>query len=279
MKTKTITRILFITTFFIIFTATIFIKLDFFGGGFVFLDKEEPVSYNLVEPTKEELLQVEARLGTIFGMNEKDYDSGTDNMYEHLFEWNWLAEVAPEYNNEIEEYIELRMRTITSTGQGAWNYTVYENDPLGRFDKIPEYAYDENGVVDESLLNDIKGLNLGKIVLGHNVFSGRYIDWLVEGVWNGKIDHDTFFELEDGTKCYYHKGFYFTPEGVSGRGGPIFEAEIESVTPIGDLKYEVKYSVPDENDEIWRRGTATIAMKEASNGFRFWSIYSIKNDK
>ena len=68
------------------------------------------------------------------------------------------------------------------------------------------------------------------------------------------------------------------PKYYWGRGGGIFvRATVRSLTPVGDNKYLLVYTVsddlPSEDDECYG---ATIAMKESEEGFRFWSVFSIE---
>ena len=54
-----------------------------------------------------------------------------------------------------------------------------------------------------------------------------------------------------------------------------FSAEIYDVTALENNKYKVKFVLIDDFNEPAYYTTAVVGMKEAQNGFRFWSIYSI----
>lgn len=61
-----------------------------------------------------------------------------------------------------------------------------------------------------------------------------------------------------------------------GRGGGVFyETKILEMTELDGYRYELKLDVLDSSDEHACFATAVVGMKESSNGFRFWSIYSI----
>ena len=115
--------------------------------------------------------------------------------------------------------------------------------------------------------------------IGYNKFSAEYIDWLVEDVWNGKVDHATFFEFEDGTKLYYHDSYYYTPALVGDRGGGVFfSPHIESLTPLENNLFKLEYHLSDDINRCASRNMAVIGLKEKNDGSRFWSIFSIDYD-
>ena len=234
----------------------------------------EEITYKLVEPTAEELEDVNDRLKYIFGMFYGEYDYITDDIYSELFSVNKLDFVYPEYYDEVTEYIAPPLSSGYQ-GEPRWDEVVYEEDPLGMFGEIPREAYDESGIFDIKLANK---LDYGALI-GYNKFSAPYIDWLVEGVWNGKADHEKVHTSSFRTTCYYKDGFYYTPEIVFDRGGIMFESCGIETIPLEDNKYEYRYYVLGDEELEPDYYTATIAMKESSNGFRFWSIYSIKKDK
>ena len=236
--------------------------------------------YKIVTPTQTEIEKIYDRMLPILAMHHSDYNCHSDNIYYDLFDFSLVDYVYPWYEDEVTKYIAEPL-IHSSFGIPMWYVLVNENDPLGKFPKIPEEGYDENGNVDEDIIYNLRGYAYDELIVGHNKHSGAYIDWLVEGVWNGKIDHETFFEFEDGTLCYYHDGFYYTQEIANGgRGGGIMcDPVIESVTPIKDGKYEIKYTVESDAEEPWYSVTAVIAMKESQDGFRFWSIYSIDTEE
>lgn len=238
--------------------------------------------FRFVAPTQQELSEIVPRLDPILSMFHKDYDCTKDNIYEYMFHYDHLDYVYPEYDSEIEAFV-AEPFGVSDAGFVFWyEYGIPENDPLGKFPKIRDEIYDENGNVNEDLAWDLletETLYYRDLIIGHNKFSGKYIDWLVEGVWNGKADHETFMKFEDETKLYYHDGFYYTPEGISGRGDGIFYYPIiDKTTPLEDEKYEIVYRLYDAGDKYFSTNKAVIGMKETPEGFRFWSIYSIDYD-
>lgn len=238
------------------------------------------LTYKIVPATEQEIEEIGDRLYIAVGMYFDDYDYTVDNIYNSLFEYNKLGYIEPKYDQEVTQYI-CEPFFYTDYGLACWDEVITEEDPLSRFGEIPAEIYDENGNYNEDVAFKISNsMARGEeLRIGYNRFSGEYIDWLVEGVWNGKADHDTFFEFEDGTLCYYYDGDYYTPEFFpDGRGGPMFLPDVISVTPLPDNKYEVIYNVKEELDEPMFYGKVTVAMKEADNGFRFWSIFSIDYD-
>ena len=226
--------------------------------------------YRTVTPTKEELESDEIlyRLDNIFSSYFKDYDCTKEDMYDSLFKYNYLTYVVPMYPEEIAQMMEFER-----SGKPHGLETFYEKDPLGYFGETTENAVDKDGIVYD-------GVKDGTLI-GHHRYSAKYIDWIVEGIWNGKVNHDKLFVFEDGSKCYYHDGYYYLPEEATAIGGGTFHiTEIKDVTPIGDNKYEVKYAVYNYyddygDDEPYLNATSVISMKEAEDGFRFWSILSI----
>lgn len=108
-----------------------------------------------------------------------------------------------------------------------------------------------------------------------------FADWVVDGVWNGKINHKDYFEFESThTKLYYHNGYYYTVIVCGDKGGPGVWTILDNVniTKIDDYKYEISYGVEDENGRLYGAGKAIVGLKESKDGFRFWSIYSIDYD-
>ena len=239
--------------------------------------------YRLVTPTEEEISEIIPRMDYLFSMFHYDYDCTKDNIYEYMFDYDHLGYVYPHYDEEFKEFIAEPFLVSETSGYMFWDECgIPENDPLGKFPKIPDGAYDENGDVSEELameLREKEGLYWRDVVIGHNKFSGEYIDWLVEGVWNGKADHDTFMVFEDETRLYYYDGNYYTPECAGDRGGGVFFGPtIDSITPLEDGKYEIIYQLYDVGDEYFSTSKAVIGMKETPEGFRFWSIYSLDFD-
>ncbi len=244
--------------------------------------QHEALSYTVVEPTKEEIDGIEVRLRALLGNRFENYDCRKSDVYSYIFEWGYLNYADPGCGEEAEKYIACPMDNPQYDGN-VWFSYVYSNDPQGYFDPIPDGFCDEEGNVDWSVTYEYPEAT----TLGHLKFSGEYVDWLVQGVWNGKTDHETFFKFGDeyepgeyGTELYYHNGYYYTPHRIFGLGGPQFWSEVESVEAVGDGKYEVAFNTSiDEDDVPEYLGKAVVAMKESSNGFRFWSIYSIEYER
>ncbi len=243
-----------------------------------FAKKQE---YKLVTPTQEELDEIAVRLDPILSMCSSDYDCQKDNIYEILFSYDHLDYAYPEYDDEVAEYIAKPLVVNTENNFYLWDVSgIYHKDPLNKF-AIPDEVYDEDGKVDYDKITEL--YSDGNIVaIGHNMFSGAYIDWLVEGVWNSKADHESFFEFEDGTLLYYYDGNYYTPELLGGRGGGIMNKPyVQEITPLGDNKYKMIYYRNDGDDYIdkpvynkWYE--TVIGLKETQDGFRFWSIFEFK---
>ena len=239
----------------------------------------EKLTYTIVEPTQEELDGIEEKLCALLGNRSDNYNCTENNVYEYIFEWGNLNYASPKYDKEAAKYISEPMDN-PDYDRDVWFSYVYDNDPRGLFGKLPDELFDENGNYDESRQFLLKEGTL----LGYTIFPGRYVDWLIEGVWNGKVNHESFMQFgieyapgEYSTELYYHSGYYYTPYKIFGLGGPEFWSEIREITPTGDGKYEVKFDttmMEDSPPDYF--GTAIVAMKEASNGFRFWSIYSIE---
>ena len=239
-------------------------------------------AYRMVMATEEELSEIVPRLDPILSMFHRDYNCEKDNIYEYMFQINMLDYVYPEYDEEVEKFI-AEPYSVSDVGFMFWYESdIPQNDPLLKFGKIPEQVFNESGSVDTEVAYDYyteQGAEWYEMIVGHNKFSGEYIDWLVEGVWNGKVDHDSFMEFEDKTRLYYHDGNYYTPWYLLDRGGGIFfSPAIDSITPLNDGRYEVLYTLYDEVDEKLSENKAVIGMKETPEGFRFWSIYSIDYD-
>ena len=238
--------------------------------------------YKLVKATKEDFDKIIYQLEPILAMYLDDYNYETENPYDNLFYFNVLDWVYPACEEEIEKYIAEPLEK-DSNEYGTfrdWSEYVAENDPLGKFGTIPLGIYDETGCVDEYLAYELEGVNPYDVVIGYNKYSGEYIDFLVEGVWNGKVDHKTFFELEN-SRCYYYNGFYYTPEMVGDRGGPgiVYYLYLNSITALEDNKYRVEYVRYDDNHRYDSSAVAVLGLKETKDGFRFWSIYELEQDK
>ena len=241
--------------------------------------------YKLVEATQEDFDKIIYQLEPILAMYLDDYNYETENPYDNLFYFNVLDWVYPACEEEIEKYIAEPLKKH-SNEYGTfrdWHEMIAQEDPLGKFGKIPEGAYDESGVYDEYRAKECITLeNYKKDVIGHFKYEGEYIDFLVEGVWNGKVDHETFFEFEN-SRCYYHDGFYYTPEWGGDRGGNIVDSFVylNSITPLENNKYRIEFArhYDDYFGTTVSCAVAVLGLKETKDGFRFWSIYELEQDK
>ena len=243
--------------------------------------------YKLVTPTQEEFDEIAVRLNPILSMFLFDYDCEKDNIYEFLFGNDHLAYVYPEYDEQVAEFIAKPLAVKVENNLWFWEVVgIYEDDPLKIF-PISEVSYDENGNLDldKAYAFCRDGISYTRsAIIGHNMFSGAYIDWLVEGVWNGKANHDTYmqFDNENPTQIYYYDGNYYTPEYPMDRGGGIMNRPyIQKITPLGDNKYKMIYYKNDGDDysdepvyNMWYE--TVIGLKETQDGFRFWSIFEFK---
>lgn len=233
--------------------------------------------YHLVTPTQEELDEIAVRLDPILSMYLSDYDCEKDNIYQVLFSYDHLDYVYPKYDNEVAEYIAKPLVVNSENNFCLWDISgIYGKDPLNKF-SIPDEVYDEDGNVNFDRVEELYS-DGNHVAIGYNIFSGAYIDWLAEGVWNNKTDHEAFFEFEDGTLLYYYDGNYYTPELWGGRGGGIMNTlQIQKVTPLEDSKYEIVYYIThDVEPDYYCK--AVIGLKENADGFRFWSIFRIDFD-
>lgn len=248
----------------------------------------EPVKkqeYKLVTPTQEEFDEITERLGPILSMFFFDYDCKKDNIYEFLFSYDHLGYVYPEYDDEVTEYIAKPLAIYSKNNTRFWDVVgIYEDDPLKVF-PISDVSYDENGNLDLDKAYEFcrNGITYSRsAVIGHNMFSGAYIDWLVAGVWNGIVNHDTYmqFENENPTQIYYYDGNYYTPEYPLDRGGGIMNKPyIQEITPLGDNKFKMIYYKNDGygDEPVYNMWYETvIGLKENQDGFRFWSVFEIK---
>ena len=243
------------------------------------LPEDEP-TYKIVTPTMEEIEELHSKYNDVFSYGPANYNCETDNTYDKLTWMFFLDCVVPEYMEEIKQYITQPFVERGSATLNSWEKTVHENDPLGYFDEIPEACRDENGIVQMDLVYKYRDeINDSEpVVIGYNMIPAPFFDWLIEGVWNGKVNHDAMIELKN-TLCYYYDGFYYVQvlSADIGRGGG-YRAEVHSITDKGNGKYEVVYSVIDimgEEEKVEYVGKAEMALKESKDGFRFWSIYKM----
>ncbi len=201
---------------------------------------EERLTYELVFPSQEEIDSLEEEFKWILGTRNYDYDSSVESIYAELYHLNSLdARLVPEYGEKIEQYISPSVGIDENAGTPYWREFV-EAD----------------------------------IYPAHYRYDAKFVDWLIEGVWNGKVDHEYTYDYNDGSVCVYEDGYYCST-GVTFDSGTVdYPAKIGNVAYCYDYKYEVNYSVLRSIGFI-EYGTAVMALKEASNGFRFWSIYSI----
>ena len=242
------------------------------------VSEQEKLGYKLIEPQWDDFQLIPNDLDYILSMFQSDYDCTKDDIYDYLFSYNHLDYVYPNYFRDITFVSEPLQPTEPSYMR--WSlYEVPQRDPLERFPDIPHAIYDENGNIDKEFAweyYETVGFSWLEMCIGYNKFSGEYIDLLVEGVWNGKVDHETFFEFEDGTLLYYHDGYYYTPALVGDRGDGIFYGpHIENLTPLENNLFKLEYHLSDNIDRCDSHNTAIIGLKEKDDGSRFWSIFSI----
>jgi len=243
-----------------------------------FVLQQEENDYKLVQPDRGELQMIPCDLEYILSMFHEDYDCTKDNIYDYLFHCNHLDYVYPNYLDTV--VFESEPLQESKWGSSRWYLLdVPQKDPLGKFPEIPEEVYDENGNIDTDLAwnyYETAGTPWLEMCIGYNKFSGEYIDWLVEDVWNGKADYDTFFKFEDGTALYYYDGYYYTPALLGDRGGGIFYGpHIENLVPLENSLFKLEYHLSDNIDRCDSHNTAIIGLKEKDDGSRFWSIFSI----
>ena len=241
--------------------------------------KQEYSVFKLVRPTDAELQSIPIDLEYILSYFHQNYDYTKDNIYDYLFRYNHLnANVCSnDYNVAFES------QPLQPSEYGRWQWfllDVPQKDPLGKFPEIPQEIYDKNGNIDRYFAWDYYE-NIGtpwlEMCIGYNKFSAEYIDWLVEGVWNGKSNHESFFEFEDGTLLYYHDKYYYTPALAGDRGGGgVYDVLAEELTPLDNNLYRLKYCIYDDVDSCESRNTAILGLKEKEDGSRFWSIFEIK---
>lgn len=243
-----------------------------------YLLKQENTDYKLVKPDRGELQMISSDLESILSFFHNDYDCTKDNIYDYMFKYNQLDYVYPNYLDTVV-FNSQPLRDAES-GCSRWYLpAVPQKDPLGKFPEIPQEIYDENGNIDLYFATDFyekAGVPWLEMCIGYNKFSGEYIDWLVEDVWNGKADHETHFEFKDGTLLYYHDGYYYTPAlaGFKGGGG-VYNIHIENLTPLDNNLFRLEYHHTDDTDRCSSENTAIIGLKEKEDGSRFWSIFSI----
>ena len=200
---------------------------------------DEPLTYKLVEPSREERDSLEEEFKWILGTRNFDYDSSVENIYEELYHMSSFdIRIVPEYGEKIEKYIAPPTGFDEHTGNPYWY---------------------------EFIISDIH--------LDHYKYDAKFVDWLIEGVWNGKVDHDNTYQYDDGSVCCYKDGYYCSTGVTFDSGTADYSAKVWKISYGWDNKYEVSYSVL--RDGFIEYGTAVMALKEASNGFRFWSVYSI----
>jgi len=243
-----------------------------------FVLKQEEADYKLVQPNLGELQMITSDLDYILSMFHNDYDCTKDNIYDYLFRYNHLDYVYPNYLDTVVFTSEPLQES--EWGNMRWYLLeVPQKDTLGKFPEIPEEVYDENGNIDKDLAwgyFETSGTPWHKMCIGYNKFSGEYIDWLVEDVWNGKTDHKTFFEFEDGTLLYYHDDYYYTPALLGDRGdGVFYRPHIENVIPLENNLFKLEYHLDDDIYWCDSHNTAIIGLKEKDDGSRFWSIFCI----
>lgn len=271
------------TALFLLFICTVICSCDNSNSGTSENDNPAVIEYKLVKPTEEDLDNLVIELRDPLGMHQYDYDCETDNTYEHMFLTNDLWYVYPDNERSVATNIAEPLNYYYNSypSSPCWHLLFYENDPLLKFGAIPEECYNDEGFVDGNIaFEHYKSQNIDwtDMTLGYIKHSGQYIDWLVEGVWNGKINHKDYFEFErTNTKLYYHNGYYYTAILYGDKGGPGVWTVLDNVniSELDENKYEITYDVEDDEGKLFGNGKAIVGLKEASNRFRFWSIFSI----
>lgn len=243
-----------------------------------YFSQQENPSYKLVQPECGELQMIPSDLEYILSFFHDDYDCTKDNIYNYLFSYNRLNCVYP---NDYDKVFVSQPLQDSEWGSMKWYLLdVPQKDPLGKFPEISQEIFDENGNVDRYFAWDYyeaAGTPWLEMCIGYNKFSAEYIDWLVKDVWNGKLDHKTFFEFEDGTVLYYHNGYYYTPALAGDRGGGgVYNIHIENLTPLDNNLFKLEYHLTDDINRCDSHNTAIIGLKEKDDGSRFWSIFSIE---
>ena len=242
-----------------------------------YIFRQENLDYKLVQPNRGELQAIPYDLLDILSFFHDDYDCTKDNIYDYLFSNNRLECVYP--NDDDVVFVSEPLQD-SEWDYMRWSlYDVPQKDPLGKFPEIPHEIYDENGNIDRYFAADYyetTDLPWLEMCIGYNKFSAEYIDWLVEDVWNGKPNHEAFFEFEDGTALYHHDGYYYTPSLVGDwGGGGVYNIHIEKLTHLDNNLIELEYHLTDDIDRCVAHNTAIIGLKEKDDGSRFWSIFSI----
>lgn len=245
-------------------------------------EQVEPQKYKAVDPTQEELDNMHFSLSILFSHFLKDYDSEKDDAYTKLFCKNELLYFyVPRCYDEIKEFVSAPLSYTNE--KPRWNKSVLENDPLGRFTGIPQEAFDENGVFDEKYYLEYLDPSADLTTMGYTVFDADFVEWLVEGVWNGTVDHEKIHRFADYEWLYYYNNNYIASAcGMVDETQTTYYSAIEYVKPLGVQKYEVAfnvYHIYNRRRPAYYTATAVIGMKEAPSGFRFWSIYSIDYEK
>lgn len=242
-----------------------------------YIFRQDNLDYKLVQPNRGELQAISYDLLDILSFFHDDYDCTKDNIYDYLFSHNRLGCVYP---NDDDVIFVSKPLQDSEWDYMRWSlYDVPQKDPLGKFPEIPQEIYDENGSINRYFATDyyeVAGTPWLEMCIGYNKFSGEYIDWLVEDVWNGKPDHETFFEFEDRTLLYYHDGYYYTPALAGDRGGGgVYNIHVEGLTQFANNLIKLEYHLTDDIDRCNSHNTAIIGLKEKEDGSRFWSIFSV----
>ncbi len=251
-------------------------------------------TYKIVTPTEEEIAELPERLNRILAHGE-NYNYLVDDIYEKLFwyDGSYMSCMLPAYGKEISTYIKKpdysEEATIYTSDEmnglidfferhymGWYEQYMGIKDPLDCYDQWPKKLFDSNGYVDLSVIFDEITKNSYDGNYGYWKFDETVLDWLVEGVWNGNINHTKTYSTnnKDNIYCYYHDQYYYTPLTPAELGHMHSDTiEIITITPLDSYFYSIEY------DNVFQeRHTAIVAIKESNNGFRFWSIFSITTD-
>lgn len=236
---------------------------------------EKESTYRIVVPTPAEIAEIPDRLFMILG--NFDYNCETDNISSKI-----LTDVIsptltymPNYDYEIEKYISqvLPDEVEYEYWSEHWSKEFLGPDPLGYFD-MPEgnvFNHNYTQVDYETLYKEYYERESFNGTYGYNKHISKVIDWVIEGVWNGNVDHINY---ENKKLYYYYDGYYYTAKRIYDAGLLTADAlVVNSITPLENGKFELVYTTMYEDMEL-NKGKAVIAMKEGNGGFRFWSIYS-----
>lgn len=194
--------------------------------------------YKIVTPTEAEIEQAKEKLFQIVDLI-LSYDCEVSDAYNLIYQ---------RYNGGGLDYCMCLGYETEVTKYGQIASFRDQQDPLGHW----ELSSDPNG----------NG--------GYWKAPSALIDWLVEGVWNGKLNHGIRYRENKWVEGYYNNGFYYSPMVMGAVGWPIITVSFVSQEALPGGKYCFKFIVDDSQYR-----SITAALKEDEDGFRFWSVYSV----